>query len=62
MGTDYPRGEVELDPVGFVSRTQGLSRETKEKMFKNVSRSSRPGSRALGGKELRCGKAVTFLR
>jgi len=33
MGTDYPRGEVEEDPVGFVSRTQGLSKETKARIM-----------------------------
>ncbi len=32
MGTDYPRGEIETDPVGFVSRTSGLSASSKERI------------------------------
>lgn len=39
MGTDYPRGEVEEDPVGFVSRTRGISTETKNRiMSRNAAR------------------------
>ena len=39
MGTDYPRGEVEEDPVGFVSRTRGISKETKDRiMSRNAAR------------------------
>lgn len=33
MGTDYPRGEVELDPVGFVGKTRELSKEVKERIM-----------------------------
>ena len=33
MGTDYPRGEIETDPVGFVSRTSGLSASSKERIM-----------------------------
>ncbi len=33
MGTDYPRGEVETDPVGFVSRAPGLTSSQKEKIM-----------------------------
>jgi len=33
MGTDYPRGEVEEDPVGFVTRTRGISKETKDRIM-----------------------------
>ena len=33
MGTDYPRGEVEHDPVGFVSKTRDLSREAKTRIM-----------------------------
>ena len=33
MGTDYPRGEVEEDPVGFVSRTRDLSADTKARIM-----------------------------
>jgi predicted TIM-barrel fold metal-dependent hydrolase len=39
MGTDYPRGEVEEDPVGFVSRTRGISKESKDRiMSQNAAR------------------------
>ncbi len=39
MGTDYPRGEVEEDPVGFVGRTRGISKETKDRiMSRNAAR------------------------
>ena len=33
MGTDYPRGEVEEDPVGFVSRTRDLSAEQRARIM-----------------------------
>lgn len=33
MGTDYPRGEVEEDPVGFVTRTRGISRQAKDRIM-----------------------------
>ena len=32
MGSDYPRGEIETDPVGFVS-TAGLSGDNREKIL-----------------------------
>ena len=39
MGTDYPRGEVEEDPVGFVNRTRGLSKESKDRILsRNAAR------------------------
>jgi aminocarboxymuconate-semialdehyde decarboxylase len=39
MGTDYPRGEVEEDPVGFVTRTRGISKESKDRiMSRNAAR------------------------
>jgi predicted TIM-barrel fold metal-dependent hydrolase len=39
MGTDYPRGEVEQDPVGFVTRTRGISKESKDRiMSRNAAR------------------------
>jgi aminocarboxymuconate-semialdehyde decarboxylase len=33
MGTDYPRGEIEEDPIGFVSRSKALSRQSKDKII-----------------------------
>lgn len=33
MGTDYPRGEVEEDPVGFVTRTKGIGAEDKRRIM-----------------------------
>jgi aminocarboxymuconate-semialdehyde decarboxylase len=33
MGTDYPRGEMGPDPVGFITRTRGISSETKRKIM-----------------------------
>lgn len=33
MGTDYPRGEIEWDPVGFVSRTRALSAQDKRRIM-----------------------------
>jgi len=39
MGTDYPRGEVETNPVGFVKGTRGLSNDAKRKiMSRNAMR------------------------
>lgn len=39
MGTDYPRGEIENDPVGFVSKTRGISKESKDRiMSKNAAK------------------------
>ena len=32
MGSDYPRGEIETDPVGFVS-TAGLVPEDRERIL-----------------------------
>ncbi len=33
MGTDYPRGEVEEDPVGFVTRAPGLTKAQRERIM-----------------------------
>lgn len=33
LGSDYPRGEVEWDPVGFVERTPGLTRAARRKVL-----------------------------
>lgn len=33
MGTDYPRGEVENDPVGFVNRIPGLSADQRRQIM-----------------------------
>ncbi len=33
MGTDYPRGEIERDPVGFVSKSRTLSKESKHRIM-----------------------------
>ena len=33
MGTDYPRGEVEEDPVGFINKSKNLSRHTKDRIL-----------------------------
>lgn len=39
MGTDYPRGEIERDPVGFVTRTRGISSAAKTRiMSQNAAR------------------------
>ena len=32
MGSDYPRGEIETDPVGFVS-TAGLTEDNRDKIL-----------------------------
>ena len=33
MGTDYPRGEIEEDPVGFINKSNNLSRQNKDKII-----------------------------
>ena len=33
MGTDYPRGEIEEDPIGFVNRSKDLSRKSKDRIM-----------------------------
>jgi len=39
MGSDYPRGEIEHDPVGFVGRSKGLSKQAKDRiMYKNAAK------------------------
>ncbi len=39
MGTDYPLSMGEDDPVGFVKRTRGLSKDDKDKiLWKNAAR------------------------
>ena len=33
MGTDYPRGEIEEDPIGFVGRAPDLTSDDREKIM-----------------------------
>jgi len=33
MGTDYPRGEIEEDPIGFVKRSKDLSPLSKDRII-----------------------------
>ena len=33
MGTDYPRGEIEEDPIGFVKKSKTLSRKSKDRIM-----------------------------
>ena len=33
MGTDYPRGEVENNPIRFIEKTSNLSRDRKDKII-----------------------------
>ncbi len=33
MGTDYPRGEVEENPIGFINKSKNLSRQSKDRIM-----------------------------